>query len=260
MKRVIAALLVICMCVGLCACGGADSKDPLKDVKASTDEYVKNTISQVIATSNDTGLTEEQIMKTMVITYTNEQVDGDAYSYMATYRITLGSRYHYYEFDVSGILPTGKADVSLIRYYDESSGSDTNYATDTPAYNNNTIQVDLEALFNQYCNEEWASLNDYGKELKIDTNPSDIHVADDATVSYKRSSVYDSDVHVAILSINDSLGLSMDLADRIVSVSHADGAQYETIYKIDGTNNLRIAWTFHPNKGLIVKYQLYSIG
>lgn len=128
MKKVIAALLVIWICVGLCACGSAEPKDPLKDVKASTDEYVKNTISKVITTSNYTNLSKEQIMDTLVVTYSNEEVNGDSYSYVATYRITLGGSYYYYEFYVSGTLTSGKANVSLNRNYEESSGSDTNYA------------------------------------------------------------------------------------------------------------------------------------
>lgn len=128
MKRVIAALLVICICVGLCACGSATTKDPLKDIKAGTDEYVKNTISKVISTSNGTGLTKDQIMDTLVITYSNEEVTGDVFSYIATYRITLGGSYYFYEFDVNGTLSSGNANISLNRNYEESAGSDTNYA------------------------------------------------------------------------------------------------------------------------------------
>lgn len=148
MKKIIAVLLVICCCIGLCACGNtnsANTEDPLKNVKANTDEYVKNTISKVITTSNDTGLTKEKIMNTLVITYTDEQVSGDSFSYMATYRITLGSRYYYYEFDVSGTLSSGTADVSLIRNYDESSGSDTNYA-ETISVSNRIAIAEEEAV------------------------------------------------------------------------------------------------------------------
>lgn len=127
MKKILAAIMVLCLCLSFCSCDSG-KKDPLKDVKASTDEYVKKTISNVIATSNGTGLTEEQIMKTLVVTYSDEEINGDAYSYMATYRITLGGSYYYYEFDVSGMLSGGQANVSLSNYYDEPSGSDTNYA------------------------------------------------------------------------------------------------------------------------------------
>ena len=171
MKKIIAVLLVFCFSIGLCACGGsANAKDPLKDVKASTDEYVKNTISKVIATSNNTGLSEEQIMKTLVITYNNEQVSGDAYSYMATYRITLGGRYYYYEFDVSGSLSNDKANVSLTRNYDESSGSDTNYAETISV--SNRIAIAEEAAVNTlseylYTSQEYKNYDIDSTKYKL---------------------------------------------------------------------------------------------
>lgn len=117
-------------------------------------------------------------------------------------------------------------------------------------------EIDLEMIYSLYCSEDWASVESNGNELMIDTNPLDTHVEDSATVRYKNSSVYDSAVFDSIKAINAHLELSPDLADRIADTCHADGAQYETVDKIDGKSDLRIAWSFHPNKGLVVKYQL----
>lgn len=95
-----------------------------------------NLYSTMIDTMNATinreyygDLTNKQILDTVTVTYSEESIVDGNYSGIATYRITLGNKYYFYELSLTGNIDSGTGNASLIRYYDEDSGSDTNYPT-----------------------------------------------------------------------------------------------------------------------------------
>lgn len=88
-------------------------------------------ITDVISSEYDSvyygDLTKTQILDTLTVTYADETIVDNTYSSVATYRLTMGDLYYFYEMQLVVDLNTGAGNGSLIRYYTEDSGLDTNY-------------------------------------------------------------------------------------------------------------------------------------
>lgn len=97
--------------------------------KANLHSTIIDTINATINKEYYGDLTNKQILDTVAVTYSNESMGEGIYSGIATYRITLGDRYYFYELSLVGNIDSGTGNASLIRTYDEDSGSDTNYPT-----------------------------------------------------------------------------------------------------------------------------------
>lgn len=85
---------------------------------------------------------------------------------------------------------------------------------------------------------EWCDLADDGSYLTIDTNPYD----EDAYMSL--------DAYDMIMDINKELGFPESIGMRMGKTRSMDGIQ-----NYDG-EKVRAQWTYHPNDGLEVMYEL----
>lgn len=97
---------------------------------------------------------------------------------------------------------------------------------------------DLQAIYNEYCTSTFADIASDGSYLSVDTNPSD---KDDYT-SYE--------AYLAIMSINEALGLPESVLNRMNQTRSMDGIQSYS------NDDLEITWTYHPDRGLEVNYSL----
>lgn len=97
---------------------------------------------------------------------------------------------------------------------------------------------DLQAIYDEYCSSEYATIASDGSYLTIDTNPSDI---DDYS---------DSDAIAAILAVNEALELPDSVLNKMGQTRAMDGMQSYS------TDDLEISWTYHPDNGLEVNYTL----
>lgn len=97
---------------------------------------------------------------------------------------------------------------------------------------------DLQGLYNDYCSSSFADLASDGSYLYVDTNPSD---KDDHT---------DYEAYLAIMSINEALGLPESVLNRMNQTRSLDGVQSYS------TDDLEIMWSYHPDRGLEVSYTL----
>lgn len=97
---------------------------------------------------------------------------------------------------------------------------------------------DLQAIYNDYCTSTFASIASDGSYLSVDTNPSD------------KDDYMDYEVYLAIVSINEALGLPESVLNRMNQTRSMDGIQSYS------TDELEITWTYHPDKGLEVNYSL----
>lgn len=97
---------------------------------------------------------------------------------------------------------------------------------------------DLQAIYNEYCTSVFASIASDGSYLSVDTNPSD------------KDDYMDYDAYLAIISINEALGLPESVLNRMNQTRSMDGIQSYS------TDDLEITWTYHPDKGMEVNYTL----
>ena len=102
----------------------------------------------------------------------------------------------------------------------------------------NSNKVDLEKLYDKYCNAYWADVASDGSFLSIDDNPNDI---DD---------YYIDEADDAIQAINRELGFSSSLWNDMCSTSANDGKQTQS------NDDVIVSWKYHPDRGLSVTYTL----
>lgn len=97
---------------------------------------------------------------------------------------------------------------------------------------------DFKAIFTKHCQAAWASLSADYSSISIDTNPSDID-------KYTNFEALD-----AIENINKELDLSDALYKSMMNTRALDGQQVRSFELVT------VSWSYHPNKGLFVLYQL----
>lgn len=115
--------------------------------------------------------------------------------------------------------------------------SSNNGKTDTCFVTIESAGPDLEAIFDEYCDSEWAFVAADGSYLSIDTNPND---EDDYT---------DFGAYFAISSVNSALGLPDALFEKMGQTRALDGRQTESY------DDLTVSWTYHPDNGLEIMYE-----
>lgn len=126
--------------------------------KASLHSTIIDTMTATINREYYGDLTNKQILDTVTVTYSEESIVDGNYSGIATYRITLGNKYYYYELSLIGNIDSGTGNASLIKYYDEDSGSDTNYPTQ-PAFTNKYGSATTRCAY-KGCNKYIATSGD----------------------------------------------------------------------------------------------------
>ena len=99
---------------------------------------------------------------------------------------------------------------------------------------------DLEEIYDEYCDSDWAKLGKDESFLSIDTNPDD------------EEDYYNLKADEAIEEINDVLELPDSLYEDMLQTTWSMGKQKETFEKI----GIEVSWTYHPDKGLEVTYKL----
>ena len=101
----------------------------------------------------------------------------------------------------------------------------------------------FEEMFSEYKGEEWCEFSSDGSYMKIDTNP------DNVDYYYLDDDMAD-DAWDAVEDINEKLGFSSSVYDDMRNTSYNDGKQ------IEENEDYKVTWTYHPNKGLEVKYEI----
>lgn len=97
---------------------------------------------------------------------------------------------------------------------------------------------DLEALYNEYCESSFAKVASDGSYLFIDTNPLDV------------KDELDYNAYLAIMEINETLGLPESVNNKMNQTRSIDGMQTAS------GDGFEVSWTYHPDKGMEVTYSL----
>ncbi|MCI8306777.1 MAG: DUF2116 family Zn-ribbon domain-containing protein [Lachnospiraceae bacterium] len=116
--------------------------------------------------------------------------------------------------------------------------STKNGKTDTCDITVEKAGPDLKALYDEYCNSDFARIADDGSYLFVDTNTSD----KDDEIDYV--------AYLAILEINEALALPESVNNKMNQTRSMDGIQTES------GEGFEVSWTYHPEKGLEVTYSL----
>lgn len=106
---------------------------------------------------------------------------------------------------------------------------------------------DFNDLYPQLDEEMWCTVAEDGSYLKIDTNPFDTD-SDDFTLSYYENYFMPADE--MIQQINKDLGFPDALYEKMTTSTWSMGKQS------DSNKNYTVSWTYHPDKGLEVMYEI----
>lgn len=206
-------------------------------------EYIRKAVVEEIEDPEDALSTIDNIE----VTYGLEITEENIYTVTATYKFRLElSNVHsdiYYICDIIGDLRTGDTEIKLLDYY-----------TGDPEF-----VVNLKEIYDTCCSAEWATYkkDENSEKIVIDTNPTDEKIQSSFTATFVESRKwYNKETDVGIQAINRSLGLPADLRDRIVTIGATDPTVYEYFDGYVGYDRLRVAYDFHPNRGLEVQYLL----
>ena len=118
--------------------------------------------------------------------------------------------------------------------------SNANNTTNKPSIN----KPDFKFLYAQYCNPEISRVAQDGSYLTFDSDPYDI--------GYEYRSEYDDLFDVSIKKVNNALGLSEAVFNKMDYTSASMGRQ--TLYFND--KGFYITWTYSTKYGLEVQYYL----
>lgn len=102
----------------------------------------------------------------------------------------------------------------------------------------NVIQKAFEEAGGKNFCGEWVTVFEDGSGMKIDTNPAD------------QDDFYDPDAMDTIERIHDKLDLPDSLLEKMRSTRALDGRQSRK------SNGIEISWTYHPDQGLEILYEL----
>ena len=97
---------------------------------------------------------------------------------------------------------------------------------------------DFNALYNKFCDPDWASVSPDGSSLTIDTNPND------------RDNYSSTEAYVGVMRINEAVGFSSAVLERMESTRALDGTQTAS------SKTVEASWTYHPDRGLRIVYSL----
>lgn len=103
---------------------------------------------------------------------------------------------------------------------------------------------DFNMMYQSYNDKSWCTIGADGSYMEIDTNPKD-------------KTIYLSDLNdtvepalAMIEQVNKELGFSDSLMVKMNSTTWSQGRQS------DSNDMYEVSWTYHPDKGLEVMYEL----
>lgn len=101
-------------------------------------------------------------------------------------------------------------------------------------------------MYPELENEVWCTIASDGSYLKIDSNPFDFDSDDYPSLAH----MYASDADNMVEKINKDLGFSSALMEKMNTTTWSQGRQ------TDSNSKYRVTWTYHPDKGLEVMYEM----
>ncbi len=104
---------------------------------------------------------------------------------------------------------------------------------------------DFRDMFGEYEEESWCEIATDGSWMRLDTNPND-YDSDLWILFYKTS----SEAQAAIEEVNQELGFSSGVYQRMKETTALQGRQTES------NDRYTVSWTYHPDKGLEVLYEI----
>ncbi|MBE5802223.1 MAG: zinc ribbon domain-containing protein [Clostridiales bacterium] len=104
--------------------------------------------------------------------------------------------------------------------------------------------VDFREIFPDMVGNKWASFASDGTWMRIDTNPNNLDSDDysDYTTVLAASG--------AVNTVNEKLGFPSSIANKMDHTTWSMGRQTES------TDKYIVTWTYHPDKGLEVLYEV----
>lgn len=105
----------------------------------------------------------------------------------------------------------------------------------------------FDKMYSDIAGESWCTIASDGSYMKLDTNPKDKD-SDDLTWSDYES--YVTPANDAIERINKELGFPDALMEKMNTTTWSQGKQ------TDSNDKYKVTWTYHPDKGLEVLYEL----
>ena len=106
---------------------------------------------------------------------------------------------------------------------------------------------DFKELYSSYESKDWCNIASDGSFMTVDTNPND-DPGDDVW-AYIDAFL---DANDFIEKVNIELGFSAALAEKMGNTSWSMGRQTQE------NDNYVVSWTYHPDKGLEVMYEVKS--
>lgn len=110
-------------------------------------------------------------------------------------------------------------------------------------------KIDFNKEYADISGERWCTIASDGSWMKLDTNPSDTD-SDDLPWSYYSDTF--SPCNDMIEKVNSDLGFSSAVFAKMNETTWSQGRQTES------NDKYTVSWTYHPDKGLEVMYEVKS--
>jgi uncharacterized OB-fold protein len=110
-----------------------------------------------------------------------------------------------------------------------------------------SAKKDFNDMYGDIAGETWCTIASDGSYMKLDTNP---YNEDDEDFTWTDYENYFTPANDAIERINKELGFSDALYEKMNSTTWSQGKQEQS------NDNYVVTWTYHPDKGLEVMYEL----
>ncbi len=110
-------------------------------------------------------------------------------------------------------------------------------------------QNNFNNMYGDIANEEWCIISSDGKWMKLDTNPYD----EDG--DYVNRTFYEDIIEPCaekIQRVNRDLGFKSSIYSEMCETTSDDG------YQTESNDKYTVSWSFHPDKGLEVIYEINS--
>ena len=109
-----------------------------------------------------------------------------------------------------------------------------------------TGKKNFKDMFSDMSSNSWCTIASDGSYMKLDTNPYD---KDSDDFTYSDYTTF-SEANDAIERVNKELGFSDALYEKMNTTTVSQGRQ------TDSNDKYTVTWTYHPDKGLEVMYEI----
>ena len=109
-----------------------------------------------------------------------------------------------------------------------------------------TGNKNFKDMYSDMASKTWCTIAPDGSYMIIDSNPADWDSDDYPSLAY----MYVTDADNAVKQINKDLGFSSAVIEKMRTTTWSQGRQVET------NKNYKVTWTYHPDKGLEVMYEI----